>query len=44
MSLLSVKYIVIYTFVEVAPDHSARCHFADELELQGVVDVANGQG
>ena len=30
--------------VEVAPDHSARCHFADELELQGVVDVANGQG
>ena len=25
--------------VEVAPGHSARCHFANELELQGVADV-----
>jgi oligopeptide/dipeptide ABC transporter ATP-binding protein len=25
--------------VTVAPDHVARCHFADELELQGVVYV-----
>ena len=26
--------------VEVGPGHSARCHFADELDLQGVADVA----
>ena len=25
--------------VEVAPGHSARCHFAEELELQGVTHV-----
>ena len=27
--------------VEIAPGHSARCHFADELDLQGVADVAS---
>ena len=26
--------------VQVGPEHSARCHFADELDLQGVADVA----
>ena len=26
--------------VEVAPGHSARCHFAHELELQGVAEMA----
>ncbi len=25
--------------VQVGPEHSARCHFADELELQGVADA-----
>ena len=26
--------------VEIGPGHVARCHFADELDLQGVADVA----
>ncbi|MDE2952365.1 MAG: ABC transporter ATP-binding protein [Chloroflexota bacterium] len=26
--------------VQIAPGHSARCHFAEELELQGVVNAA----
>ncbi|MCY4071550.1 MAG: ABC transporter ATP-binding protein [Chloroflexi bacterium] len=26
--------------VEIAPGHSARCHFAEELELQGVANAA----
>ena len=25
--------------VEIGPGHVARCHFSEELELQGVVDV-----
>ena len=25
--------------VQIGPDHQARCHFSEELELQGVVDV-----
>ena len=25
--------------IKIGPEHSARCHFADELELQGVADV-----
>ena len=25
--------------VQIGPDHHARCHFSEELELQGVVDV-----
>ena len=25
--------------MQIGPEHSARCHFADELELQGVADV-----
>ena len=29
--------------VEIAPDHIARCHFAEELELQGVVNVPSEQ-
>lgn len=29
--------------VEVAPGHIARCHFADELDLQGVVNVAESE-
>jgi len=30
--------------VEVAPNHTARCHFADELDLQGVAHVASAEG
>ena len=30
--------------VQISPDHIARCHFAEELNLQGVIDVESIHG